>query len=58
MYNEIARFMKISFSTLQTKNCEIRLNEICDDDDNLTVMSNSNDAYYVFIKQITFIAVI
>ena len=58
MYNEIARLTKISFSTSQTKNCAIRSDEICDDDDDLTAMSDSNDKYYVFIRQMNFIAVI
>ena len=58
MYNEITRFMRISSSISQTKNCAIRSNEIYDDDDDFAVMLNSNNKYYVFTKQIIFIVVI
>ena len=51
-------FMKIFSSTFQTKNCVIRSNDVCDDDDNLATMLNSNCDFYVFIKEITFIVVI
>ena len=50
--------MKVFVSTSQTKNCAIRSDEICDDDDDFAAMSDSNVDWYVFIKQMTFTAVI
>ena len=50
--------MKIFFSISQTKSCTIRSNKTCDNDDDLVVMSNLTDEFYVFIKQMTFIAII
>ena len=51
-------FMKISFSASQTKNCAMRLDNICDDDDDLATMLDSDDDFYVFIRQMTLTAVI
>ena len=36
----------------------MRSNNICDDDDDFTAMSDSNNDFYVFIKQMIFTGVI
>ena len=55
---KLRAFMKIPFSTLQTKNRAMRSNDICDDDDNLVTISDIDRDFYVFIKQMTSIAII